>query len=209
MKRVILLSGLVVVSTAAYLAGGIREQWLSFRRSPDTPRVHVTVSKAPGPRLAFADQQVPELAAPAAEPKDSLPQSAPAAKDSFIAAQSAPIPAQPVPDSLSRTNSLSPSQKRFLDLSEKKVRIMKEDQLRNAIDVLEREVEGFNALSKLDDAVKLLHEISEKYPQTHAAKAARAGLNAIQQVHTSAAAPTTVLPPAANTPVPAEPFDPR
>jgi hypothetical protein len=76
---------------------------------------------------------------------------------------------------------LTPLQQRFVELSEQKARLMTEEQLQQALNHLDQEVQELNAWSKLEETARLLREVVEKHPQTKAAEAARSALNAIEQ----------------------------
>ena len=76
---------------------------------------------------------------------------------------------------------LTPLQQRFVELSTKKARLMSEEQLQQAVNELDRDVEGLNAWSKIEDSARLLREVVEKHPQTKAAEAAKAALKMIEQ----------------------------
>jgi len=76
---------------------------------------------------------------------------------------------------------LTPLQQRFVELSTKKARLMTEEQLQQAVNELDRDVEGLNAWSKIEDSARLLREVVEKHPQTRAAEAAKAALKMIER----------------------------
>lgn len=79
---------------------------------------------------------------------------------------------------------LTPLQQRFLELSAKKAHLMTEEQLQQALNNLDREVEELNAWSKVEESARLLREVVGKHPQTKAATAAKSALGIIDQNRT-------------------------
>ncbi len=61
--------------------------------------------------------------------------------------------------------------------------MLKEDSLQRTVSELEREVEGLSAWSRIEEASKILREVSDQHPQTKAAQAAQSALNAINAAH--------------------------
>ena len=55
--------------------------------------------------------------------------------------------------------------------------MLKEDSLQRAVSELEREVEGLSAGSRIEEASKILREVSDQHPQTKAAQAAQSVLS--------------------------------
>jgi len=107
-------------------------------------------------------------------------QSAPGGKHEVL--PGAPVPAQAPPVVAANPGSsglLTPLQQRFMELSAKKAKLLTEEQLQQAVKNLDREVEGLNAWSKLEEAVRLLREVEEKHPQTKAAAVANSALGII------------------------------
>jgi hypothetical protein len=106
----------------------------------------------------------------------------------FLAAQSSPgprigeHPAAPAVSAIrAPSGPLTPLQQRFVELSAKKAHLMTEEQLQQALNNLDREVEELNAWSKIEESARFLREVVEKHPQTKAAEAAKSALNAIDQ----------------------------
>jgi hypothetical protein len=120
----------------------------------------------------------------------------------FLAAQSSPVvPQKTFPDGIAvpagpsaaalpvavagpavdRPSPLTPLQQRFVDLASKKARLMSEDQLQQAVNKLDQDVEELNAWSKVEESAKALREVVEKHPQSRAARAARAALQMIEE----------------------------
>jgi hypothetical protein len=69
----------------------------------------------------------------------------------------------------------------FIELSKKKALLMKEPQLKREIETLEREIPELEAWAKAEEAVRLLREVAEKYPNTKAADSANAAIRLIEQ----------------------------
>jgi hypothetical protein len=109
-------------------------------------------------------------------------QSAPGGKHEVL--PGAPVPAQAPPVVAANPGSsglLTPLQQRFMELSAKKAKLLTEEQLQQAVKNLDREVEGLNAWSKLEEAARLLREVEEKHPQTKAAEVANSALGIIDR----------------------------
>jgi cell division protein FtsN len=101
-----------------------------------------------------------------------------------------PVASAPIPAPVLALSPLTPLQQRFVELSTKKARLMTEEQLQQAVNELDRDVEGRNAWSKLEDGARLLREVVEKHPQTRAAEAAKSALKVIDQTR-SGVSPTS------------------
>jgi hypothetical protein len=119
----------------------------------------------------------------------------------FLAAQSGPVvPQKAAPDGTAVPASsgseptaatlpvtsvgqapLTALQRRFIDLASKKARLMSEEQLQQAVNKMDQDVEELNAWSRIEDSAKALREVVEKHPQSRAARAARAALQMIEQ----------------------------
>jgi TolA-binding protein len=94
----------------------------------------------------------------------------------------APAPAVPVVvGHPAPSEPLTPLQQRFVELSAKKAHLMTEEQLQQALNNLDQEVQELTAWSKIEETARLLREVVEKHPQTKAAEAAKSALNAIDQ----------------------------
>jgi ribosomal protein L31E len=81
---------------------------------------------------------------------------------------------EPVPDG-------NPIRQRFVELSKKKAYALNEEQLKREVEVLEREVKELEAWAKTDEAVRMLHEVVQKHPNTKAAEAASGAIRLIEQ----------------------------
>lgn len=99
------------------------------------------------------------------------------ARDAFASAQAAP----PTFDRDAGRNGLTPLRHRFVELSTRKARLMTEEQLQQAVNELDRDVDGLNAWSKIEAGARLLREVVEKHPRTKAAEAAKSALKAIEE----------------------------
>ena len=69
----------------------------------------------------------------------------------------------------------------FVELSKKKALLMKEPELNREIQLLERQIPELEAWAKADEAVRLLHEVIEKHPNTQAAKSAQEAIQLIER----------------------------
>ncbi len=58
---------------------------------------------------------------------------------------------------------------------------MTEEQLQQAVNKLDQDVEELNAWSKVEESARTLREVIEKHPQSRAAEAAKAALQMIEQ----------------------------
>ncbi len=101
-----------------------------------------------------------------------------------------PIAAAPIPAPVPAPSPLTPLQQRLVELSTKKARLMTEEQLQQAVNELDRDVEGLNAWGKIEDGARLLREVVENHPQTRAAEAAKSALKVIDQTR-SGVSPTS------------------
>lgn len=95
----------------------------------------------------------------------------------------ADAPAPQVPQAVDRPReaALTPLQQRYIDLATKKARLMTEEQLQQAVNELDRDVDELNAWSKLEQSARTLREVIEKHPQTRAAGTARSAIRIIDQ----------------------------
>ncbi|HEX4073534.1 MAG TPA: hypothetical protein VHX68_20310, partial [Planctomycetaceae bacterium] len=89
--------------------------------------------------------------------------------------------AEPVVAAPAAESSLSPLQQRFIELSTRKARSLKEEQLQKLVNDLNEEVEGLNAWSKVDEGARVLRDVADKSPQTPAGRAAKAALRILDQ----------------------------
>lgn len=156
------------------------------------------VAQSEKPIVAPLPEAAPVTAVEESKPVQSLPPASPALE--APSPQPAPLLAAPVPDvpipaartvalaeppasDVIPTGTLSPLQRRFVELSAKMARMLKDDALQRAVSELEREVEGLSAWSRVEEASKILREVSDQHPQTKAAQAAQSALNAINAAH--------------------------
>jgi hypothetical protein len=73
-----------------------------------------------------------------------------------------------------------PIRQRFIELSKKKAYALNEEQLKREVEGMEKEVKELEAWAKADEAVRLLHEVILKHPNTKAAEAANAAIQVIE-----------------------------
>jgi hypothetical protein len=116
-----------------------------------------------------------------------------ASAGTFLAAQSGPLGKREVspsatvtvqaspPAHVSVLNPMTPLQQRFMELSAKKAQLMTEEQLQQEAKLLDQQVEGLTAWTKLEEAARLLREVQEKHPQTKAAEVANSALGIIER----------------------------
>jgi hypothetical protein len=74
-----------------------------------------------------------------------------------------------------------PIRQRFIELSRKKAYALNEEQLKREVEAMEAEVRELEAWAKAQEAVRLLHEVIEKHPNTKAAETANAAIQLIDQ----------------------------
>ncbi|HET6327428.1 MAG TPA: hypothetical protein VFG04_22290 [Planctomycetaceae bacterium] len=74
-----------------------------------------------------------------------------------------------------------PIRQRFIELSRKKAYALNEEQLKREVEAMEAEVRELEAWAKAQEAVRLLHEVIEKHPNTKAAETANAAIQLIEQ----------------------------
>jgi hypothetical protein len=111
--------------------------------------------------------------------------------------QSDPAAAQSAAHDRSVAPPLTPLQQRYVDLATKKARLMTEEQLQQAVNEFDRDVNELNAWSKVEESARVLREVIEKHPQTRAAGTARSVIRIIEQGRSP------------NGPVPDQGFAPR
>jgi ribosomal protein L31E len=75
----------------------------------------------------------------------------------------------------------NPLRQRFIELSKKKAYALNEVQLKVQVESMESEVRELEAWAKAQEAVRLLHEVIEKHPNTKAAVTANAAIQLIEQ----------------------------
>jgi TolA-binding protein len=76
---------------------------------------------------------------------------------------------------------LTPLQQRYVDLATKKARLMTEEQLQQAVNEMDHQVDELNAWSKVEEGARALREVIEKHPQSRAAATARSLIRIIDQ----------------------------
>jgi len=69
---------------------------------------------------------------------------------------------------------------KYIELSKKKAPLMKEPDLKREIEMLERQIPELEAWAQADEAVRLLHEVVDKHPNTQAAKSAQEAIQLIE-----------------------------
>jgi len=89
-----------------------------------------------------------------------------------------PLPLKFAPQS---SAPLTPLQQRYIDLATQKARLMNEEQLQQAVNQFDHDVQELNAWSKVEETARQLRELIDKHPQTRAAEAARSALEAIEK----------------------------
>jgi uncharacterized protein YqgV (UPF0045/DUF77 family) len=125
-------------------------------QSPKTPASGATVTPAPVPSTPFgSDGSVPGTAVPQAQPS--------ARSDTFE-----PLEANPI-------------RQRFLELSKKKAAALNEEELKREVESMETEVRELEAWVKVQQAVRQLHEVVNKHPNTKAAETANAAIQLIEE----------------------------
>ncbi len=75
----------------------------------------------------------------------------------------------------------NPVRQRFIELSKKKAYALTEEQLKHEVESMEAEVRELEAWAKAQEAMRLLHEVIEKHPNTKAAETANAAIQLIEQ----------------------------
>jgi hypothetical protein len=158
MRRTILLGAVTPIVALGILA------WTQavLAQSPKVPTPTATAAAAP------LQPAVAPFGSDGSGPITVVPQAQPAARtDTFE-----PLDANPV-------------RQRFLQLSRKKAKALTEEQLKREVEVMEKEVKELEAWAKVDEAVRLLHEVIQKHPNTKAADAANAAVRVIEQRRTA------------------------
>jgi hypothetical protein len=87
-------------------------------------------------------------------------------------------------------------QNRFLELSKKKALKMTERELRHEIEAIEKKLAEVEAWAKVDEAVRLLHEVVETHPNTPASQTAGAAIQFIEKRREFRGAPSAIPDPA-------------
>jgi hypothetical protein len=95
--------------------------------------------------------------------------------------QSDPAVAQSAAHDRSVAPPLTPLQQRYVDLATKKARLMTEEQLQQAVNEMDHQVDELNAWSKVEESARALREVIEKHPQSRAAATARSLIRIIDQ----------------------------
>jgi hypothetical protein len=184
MRRTVLLGAVAPVLALGFVACA---QAVLLAQSPKTP---VPLSPTPAPSGTVAAPIRPQTPAPVgvAAPLDSL---------TPLAQPFATFPPRTSEANSPALDSL-PIRQRFIELSRKKAYALNEEQLKREVDTMEAEVRELEAWAKAQEAVRLLHEVIEKHPNTKAAATANAAIQLIEQRRTPA-----------NDPRSAQPFSPR
>jgi hypothetical protein len=139
------------------------------------------------------------LLAQAAVPKAASPQAPPAATPAAVPSTPFGSDATQLGSDRSDTNTVIPQAKpparsdnletpdanpirqRFLELSKKKAAALNEEDLKREVESMENEVRELEAWVKTQEAVRLLHEVVDKHPNTKAAETANAAIQLIEE----------------------------
>jgi hypothetical protein len=97
----------------------------------------------------------------------------------------------------------NPLRQRFIELSKKKAYALTEEQLKHEVERMETEVRELEAWAKAQEAVRLLHDVIEKHPNTKAAETANAAIQLIERRRN----PPAFAPDPGPPPLDARPFD--
>jgi hypothetical protein len=129
--------------------------------------------------------QTPKAPTPAATPAPLQPALVPFGSDG-----SGPITVVPQaqPSAHSATFEpldANPVRQRFLELSKKKAQALNEEELKREVESMETEVRELEAWVKVQQAVRQLHEVVDKHPNTRAADTANKAIQLIEERRSS------------------------
>jgi len=79
----------------------------------------------------------------------------------------------------------NPVRQRFLELSRKKAQALNEEELKREVESMETEVRELEAWAKVQQAVRQLHEVVDKHPNTRAADTANKAIQLIEERRSS------------------------
>ncbi len=167
MRRTLLLGAIVPILALGFVAGA---EAVLLAQSPKTPAA--LSSQAPSPRGTPAP--IGPQSSDSFGTATSLDSPTPLAPPAGAAAPRTSEAASPALDSL-------PIRQRFIELSRKKAYALTEEQLKHEVETMEAEVRELEAWAKAQEAVKQLHEVMEKHPNTKAAETANAAIQLIEQ----------------------------
>jgi uncharacterized protein YqgV (UPF0045/DUF77 family) len=126
-------------------------------QSPKTPASGATVTPAPVPSTPFGSEGSGTITV--------VPQAqSPALSDNKL-----------------ETLGANPIRQRFLELSKKKAAALNEEELKREVESMETEVRELEAWAKVQQAVRQLHEVVDKHPNTKAAETANAAIQLIEE----------------------------
>ena len=167
MRRTVLLGAVAPVLALGFVACA---QAVLLAQSPKAP---VPLSPTPAPSGTVLVPIRPETPAPvgSAAPLESL---------TPLAQPFATFPARTSEASSPALDSL-PVRQRFIELSRKKAYALNEEQLKREVEAMEAEVRELEAWAKAQEAVRLLHDVIEKHPNTKAAETANAAIQLIEE----------------------------
>jgi hypothetical protein len=152
MRRIILLGAVMPIAALGILAV---TQTVLLAQSPKSESPKASTTAAPGST-------------------NSSPFAADASADAPVAPEGRTVAASaPALDA-------SPIRQRFMELSKKKAYALTEEQLKREVESMEAEVRELEAWVKAQEAVRVLHEVVEKHPNTKAAGAASAAIQLIE-----------------------------
>jgi hypothetical protein len=157
MRRTILLGAVMPIVVLGILAC---TQAVLLAQAPKVP-TPATMPAPVGPEVTpfGSDGSVPRTVVPQAQPS--------ASSDTFE-----PLGANPI-------------RQRFLELSKKKAAALNEEELKREVESMETEVRELEAWVKVQQAVRQLHEVVDKHPNTKAAETANAAIQLIEERHVS------------------------
>jgi hypothetical protein len=157
MRRTILLGAVTPVVALGFLAC---TQAILLAQSAKTPIPGAPAAPAPAP---FGSDATPLGSLDSAR-NTVVPQAKPPARSGNF-----------------DTLEANPIRQRFLELSKKKAAALNEEELKREVESMETEVRELEAWAKAQEAVRLLHEVVDKHPNTKAAETANAAIQLIEE----------------------------
>jgi hypothetical protein len=155
MRRTISVGAVTPIMALGFLAC---THAVLLAQSPKTPTPGPTVTPAPVPLTPFGSEGsgtitvVPQAQPPALSDNNKL-----------------------------ETLDANPIRQRFLELSKKKAAALNEEELKREVESMETEVRELEAWVKVQQAVRQLHEVVNKHPNTKAAETANAAIQLIEE----------------------------
>jgi hypothetical protein len=153
MRRTVLFGAVTPIVVLGFLACTQAVLLAQAPKAPTPAAIPVPVGAAVAP--FGSDGSVPGTAVPQAQPS--------ARSDTFE-----PLEANPI-------------RQRFLELSKKKAAALNEEELKREVESMETEVRELEAWVKVQQAVRQLHEVVNKHPNTKAAETANAAIQLIEE----------------------------